>query len=381
MFWSAALQPPRLIPHNHEITSPMDLVTHGLASFAVARAFFPRSTKQASVYAVFGGIIADVDWLSRFAGPSAFLRWHATYTHSILGAILLSAIIPAALLAGLFWGGFGFELPKGTPLPQDSSAVRKLRLQTFQSALPVALAAPLCAALLHIAMDACQSEGVALFWPFSAKRIALDWLPSLDPWILIILIGAVALPELLHLVSSEIGAKAKKPRGQTGAAIGLLLLVVYVGVRATLHSNVLAMMQSRTFHGETPRRAAAFPETLSLLTWHGIVETERALDETTVDLAASGSFDSDSGLRVFKPEPSPALDAAGKTSAAARFLAVARFPKATVEKTETGFVVQLRDLRYTASGDTQHELAALIQLDLNGKVTSQELVWARDLPR
>ena len=360
----------------------VDLVTHGLASVAVARAFFPRAGKVAIFCAILSGIAADVDWVSVFGGPSAFLDWHSTSFHSIVAAILMPIVlvIVFAFLAHR-WGGI--LIPLGTlaadeSIPEDPAARRIFVSRRFFAYI---LGAPICAALLHIAMDACQSEGVALFWPFSAKRIALDWLPSLDPWILIILIGAVALPELLHLVSSEIGAKAKKPRGQTGAAIGLLLLVVYVGVRATLHSNVLAMMQSRTFHGETPRRAAAFPETLSLLTWHGIVETERALDETTVDLAASGSFDSDSGLRVFKPEPSPALDAAGKTSAAARFLAVARFPKATVEKTETGFVVQLRDLRYTASGDTQHELAALIQLDLNGKVTSQELVWARDLPR
>jgi hypothetical protein len=245
----------------------------------------------------------------------------------------------------------------------------------------LALYVSLCAALLHIAMDTSQSSGVMLFWPFSSRRFAADWLPSIDPWILTILVAAIALPELLHLVGSEIGAKAKKPRGKTGAIIGLALVLIYVGARATLHSNVLAIMKSRTFHGETPRRASAFPETLSLLTWHGVVETESALNEIDVNAGAPDTFDAESSQRLFKPEPSPALDAARNTLAAKRFLAAAQIPKASLEKTEAGYIVVLRDLRYAAAGETQHEIAALIQLDLSNNVTSQELVWARDLHR
>jgi hypothetical protein len=218
-----------------------------------------------------------------------------------------------------------------------------------------------------------------LLWPFSPRRFALDWLPSLDPWILSILIACIAVPELLHLVSSEIGAKSKKPRGQTGAIIGLALMLFYIDARANLHSDVTALMQSRTFHGETPRRVSAFPETLSLLTWHGIVETEGALNEIDVDAASADTFDADSSVRLFKPDPSPALDAARNAAAARQFLATAQIPKASLEKTEAGYIVVLRDLRYAAAGETQHEIAAVIELDPNNKVTSQELVWTRDL--
>ena len=191
----------------------------------------------------------------------------------------------------------------------------------------------------------------------------------------------IALPELFHLVGSEIGAKSKKPRGQTGAIIGLALVLLYVGARATLHSNVIALMESRTFHGETPRRASAFPESLSPLTWHGVVETETALNHLDVDAASPNTFDPDASFRLFKPEASPALDAARNTGTARRFLATAQIPKASLEKTETGYVVVLRDLQYAASGETQREIAAVIELDANNKVTSQELVWARDLRR
>jgi hypothetical protein len=351
----------------------VDIVTHGLASFAVARGFFPRASKLATVSAVLVGTIANIDWFSNYFGPSAYLTWHGTYTHSILAAILISAVSLAIFIAKIFKAGLGIETeaPKSNSVSIDVRSLRILILGAFLL--------PLCAALLHIAMDACQSNGVALFWPFSFGRFAGDWLPSLDPWILTILIACIALPELLRLVSSEIGAKSKKPRGQTGAIIGLALVLVYIGARATLHSNVLALMESRTFHGETPRRVSAFPESLSILTWHGIVETESALNEIDVDAASADAFDPDSSVKQFKPDPSPALDAARNLVAARRFLATAQIPKASLEKTETGYIVVLRDLRYAAAGETAHEIAAVIELDPSNKVTSQELVWARDL--
>ena len=351
----------------------MDIVTHGLASFAVARGFFPRASKLAIVSAVLAGTIANIDWFSSYFGPSAFLTWHGTYTHSILTAVLISAVSPAIFIAKIFKAGLGIETeaPKSNSVSIDVRSLRILILGTFLL--------PLCAALLHIVMDACQSNGIALFWPFSSRRFAANWLPGLDPWILTILIACIALPELLRLVSSEIGAKSKKPRGQTGALFGLALVLVYIGARATLHSNVLALMESRTFHGETPRRVNAFPESLSILTWHGIVETESALNEIDVDATSSDTFDADSSVRQFKPDPSPALDAARNTVVARRFLATAQIPKASIEKTEGGYVVVLRDLRYAAAGETTHGITAVIEMDPNNRVTSQELVWARDL--
>jgi membrane-bound metal-dependent hydrolase YbcI (DUF457 family) len=359
----------------------VDIVTHGLASFAVARGFFPRAGKAAIVSAVLAGTITDVDWLSSYVGPSAFLNFHRTYTHSILAAVLIPSIILAILLITFSLRGelaIAMILPKGQEAPSDPRAIVRLVSRSFLSLLIVA---PICAALLHIAMDACQSDGVALFWPFSSKRFAADWLPSLDPWILTILIACIAVPELLRLVSSEIGAKSKKPRGQTGALIGLALVLVYTGARAILHSNVLATMESRTFHGETPRRVSAFPETLSVFTWRGVVETESALDQIDVDATSANNFDPDTSMRLFKPEPSPTLDAARNTRVARQFLAAARIPKASVEKSEAGYTVVLRDLRYAAAGETQREVAAVIGLDLNNKVTSQELVWAQGLHR
>jgi len=348
----------------------VDIVTHGLASLAIARGFFPRAGKAAMTCTVLAGTIADVDWVSNYFGPSAYFAWHGTYAHSIFAVFVMLAAIPTVPVVRHFFH-------------HEREIVASPRIATGRMFWAAAVAASFCAALLHIAMDACQSGGFEIFWPFSSKRFAADWLPALDPWILTILILTIAVPELLRLVSSEIGAKEKKPRGQTGAIIGFVLIFAYVGVRATLHSNVLAMMNARTFHGETARRVSAFPEALSVLTWHGVAETESALNQMDVDVTAGSTFDPDTSTRVFKPQSSPVLDAARDTGTARRFLATAQIPKASVEKNETGYVVTLRDLAYAASGESQREVAARIELDLNNKVKSQELIWvssARELP-
>jgi hypothetical protein len=220
-----------------------------------------------------------------------------------------------------------------------------------------------------------------LFWPVSARGIAADWLPAIDPWITAILIASLALPELVRLVSDEIGAKSKAPRGRVGAMIGLVLIIVYVAARATLHTGVLATLDARSYHGEVARRSSAYAESLSLFTWHAIVETDRSLQELTVNAAPGGSSDPENGTTLFKPEPSPALDHAQSTAAAKRFLRVASFPKATVEKTAEGYSVQIRDLRCAVSGEIRYEVIAVIQTDSQGSVTQDELLWRRDYRR
>jgi len=159
----------------------------------------------------------------------------------------------------------------------------------------------------------------------------------------------------------------------------LALVFVYIAARGTLHSNAVGLLESRAFHGEAARRAVAYPEPLSLSTWHGIAETESALNQIDVHPVASNAFDADASLQIFKPQSSPALDVARNTAAAKSFLSIAQIPKASIEKTEAGYLVAIRDLQYAASGATTHEVAALIEVDFSNKVTSERLVWARDL--
>jgi membrane-bound metal-dependent hydrolase YbcI (DUF457 family) len=330
----------------------MDIGTHALASLALSRAILPRAPKILWACTIPAGIIADSDQFSSMVGPSAYLAWSRTYTHSLLASLIIAGIFVAAYRA---WSPF------------------ELRRRLTVRAVFVAV---LLTEWLHLAMDAAQWQGVELLWPFNPARIAADWLPSIDPWIVAILIAAIALPEFFHLVSAEIGAKDTRPRGFAGAIAGLVLVVLYVGLRAELHATAIAQLRNRVYVGENPRRVAAFAELTSLVSWRGIAETERALHQVTVNILTSRPASFDPGVNLFKPEASPLLQVAQATDSAKHFLRVARFPKATVVKTEAGTEVQIRDLRYAAADELKHEPMVMVEFDLLGRLQSEAITWA-----
>ena len=335
----------------------MDLGTHVFASIALTRAAFPRAPRSVLPVACAAGIIADVDALSSLFGPSAYLNWHRTYTHSLIAALLLAVLFAVV---------YRFVAPQ--------------QLQSRFS-VPAIFVLTLLAQCLHLLLDVCQPDGVLLFWPFSAAQIAQDWLTFVDPVILSVLVAGILLPVLFRLVSDEIGARDKKPRGKVGAIIALAVIFSFIGARAMFHANAVAALDSRTYQGELPRRAAAFPISTSPFRWNGIVETESALHEITVDVAQATSLNTNAAVTIHKPEPSPALNAARNDPIALAFLRVARFPKAAIEKTETGYRVELQDLRYAAAGSSRREITAVFELNSAGKIVQEELVWTRDLRR
>ncbi len=142
----------------------MDPLTHALASYTLRRAAFPRVARSTTIAMLLAGTVADLDLLSAYISPTAFLTSYRTYSHSVLVAMLISSLVTLS-----------FFLRKRVPTENPPPP------------LPIFLAA-LAAAVLHLLLDACQSTGVELLWPFSPRRFALDWLPPLDLWILGILL-------------------------------------------------------------------------------------------------------------------------------------------------------------------------------------------------
>src|SRR5712664_3813796 len=226
----------------------MDAFTHGLASYSITRAVFPRASRTTMMAAILAGSAADLDQLSEYAGPSAFLDWHRTATHSLLGTVLIVAVF-----------GIGFSITKRKA---NADSVRNVLLALFAA----------CA--LHVAMDLTQNESAQLLWPFRAQRYSADWVAHFDLWILLIFLAGALLPQLFALVTEEIGAKSKMPRGRIGAGLALLAVFIYIGARFILHGNAVAMMEARTYRGELPRRVAAFAASDSPFHWRGLVETE-----------------------------------------------------------------------------------------------------------
>ena len=327
----------------------MDPLTHGVASFALQRAFFPRAAWRSVVAIVGAGVIADVDWFTASLGPAQFLRWHRTATHSVSFVIIIAIAafffsLKTKNVAGDLWRGF--------------------------SGMAVAFAAA-----FHLALDVFQADSIALFWPFSQRRFALDLLANLDAWLLAILVAAVLLPELFRLVGEEIGARDKRPRGRNGAIIGFAFIALYIGYRAAVHGNAVAALEAHTIAGEMPRRAAAFPDSTSPLLWHGIVETESAIHLIALRSAGGGVTDATGMTTLHKPEPSSILSAAQNSPAAIAFVKFARFPKATVVKETEGYSVEIQDLKDQATEEKGRAIFADITLSKNEQVVSSELQW------
>ena len=330
----------------------MDPLTHSLASFALTRTFFPRVSRTILIGSIIAGTIADVDISSEWMGPSVFLAAHRTFTHSLFGALVIAATAAMTI---------GFLLRR--------NATQNISIKFY--ALPVFLCV-----FSHLLMDYCQGDGVALLWPFRVQRYSADWVAHIDLWILVLLLCGVLLPRLFGLVTTEIGAKAKGPKGQVGAAASLIILFLYIGARMMLHGNAIAELDSRTYRGETARRWAALPDSASPFRWHGIVETERALHDVRVDLGPGASFDADAGITTYKPEPSTGLDAARNTVTARKLLAVIRFPRANVEKTATGFRIEIRGFPYRNDSSAGLQVLAELETDANGVVRGEGILWA-----
>ena len=336
----------------------MEPVTHALTSLLLARAGQKHLPRFGTAMLIVSGIAADLDYFSYFGGASVFLRFHRAFLHSLLGSVVLACIV-----AGLF-----YLLDRNRPQNASASTPSQLR---FLPTLAVC-AVGVCA---HVLLDLASGVGVRLFSPFRQGWIAWDLTTNLDPWILVILVLGICLPELFRLISEEIGERKKGPRGQGAAVIAFLFLLLYLGTRADLRSRAIDMLNSREYHGTPPLAVGAFPAALSPFRWRGVISTDNTIQETELSLGTDSQFDPDRTITHYKPPTSGALDVAQNTETAKRFLAYARFPLAKLEPCETGYRVTVRDMGFASNDGSPDNIIAIVRLDPNLKIISQALLY------
>src|ERR1700686_985834 len=295
------------------------------------------------------GLAADVDWITRFGGASAFLRGHRTATHSLLGTVILIAAI-----AGGFWLA-GRKYPKGA-------------VGIFPALLICAVGAG-----CHLLLDLLNGYGLKLMWPFSTKWYAWDIADSVDAWIIFFLLAGLLLPELFRLVLEEIGSKPKKRGRQRGAMVGLSLVTVFVAGRAVAHARAVTLLDSREYRSQVPLEVAAFPRPSTPLVWSGVVETDNALVNVNVPLGPGSVFDPALGDVHLKPEESLALKNAVKSETAIEFLSYVRFPLASVEHEGDGYQIRLRDMRFATELPGRRGIVAVIHLNAQSLVIDERL--------
>jgi inner membrane protein len=222
----------------------------------------------------------------------------------------------------------------------------------------------------HLLLDFTNAYGVKLLAPFTDRWYAWDIMFIFDVPLLAVMLAAFGIAALLRLVSEEVGAR--KPDFRRAAIVALLALPAVWLVRDLSHHRAVTWLDSHLYAQEAPRRVGAFPTPFSPFRWVGVAETDAAYHVLEIRAGPFGGEPSASEPRVFyKPEPSPALQAAMRTRTGEIFLNFARFPWARVEETRDGYVVEMRDLRYFLPRLERRRFTAEIELDRELRPGSQ----------
>ncbi len=295
----------------------MDNLTHTLTGVMLSRAGLNRFVPRATLLLALAANAPDVDIVSWFGGPLAYLRYHRGWTHS-WPMVPVMALFPALVV---------FLLER-----------RRASLAGLWLVALVGVAS-------HPLLDWTNVYGIRMLLPFSPDWLRLDSVSVIDIWIWAILFLGLAAPFLSRLVSSEIGAKASPGRGW--AWVVLILLCGYESTRFVAHQRALATLDSRIYQGAAPRRLAVFPGGASPVRWRGLVETESSFLLYDLDLVSG--FDPAQARTFYKPEMSPAMNAAKRTEAFRVFL---NFSPYTLWRSEPdahspdSTLVQAFDLRF-----------------------------------
>ncbi len=337
----------------------MEILTHALVALILARAGQKLLPRYGAAMLVISGVAADLDFLSYFGGASAYLRFHRGVLHSVLGSVVL-----VCALTLVFWAVARRPAAKNSVV---NDAPLSFRAATAVCGVGV---------VVHLIFDLASGIGARLLWPFREKWSGWDLVSTLDPWILVVLVLGLALPEVLRLVSEEIGERRRGPRGRVAAIVGLSVLLIYIGARAGLHSRAVDELNSREYHGAPALASGAFPSAISPVAWRGVVSTENDIEVIEISLAPGAGFDPDRAERHYKPEDSAALEAAQNTAAAKRFIGYARFPLASLERGDEGYRCTLRDMRFAPGDRSADNIEVRVELTTDLRVMSEEFRYA-----
>src|SRR5213594_2982792 len=152
----------------------MENVSHTLAGFVLARGGLEKTTPLAATALVVGANLPDVDlaW-SSFKSALVYFHYHRGWTHSLPGAAVLTVLLWAVPLGVGRW----------VPARRSGSGART-------RPLPL-LAAAAIGVGSHLLMDAANSYGVRPLLPWSDRWMYGDLWVIVDPWLWLILGGAV----------------------------------------------------------------------------------------------------------------------------------------------------------------------------------------------
>lgn len=260
----------------------MDNLTHTLVGLMMSRCGLDRGEKGTAAMLMLAANAPDIDAYPFFTNTLDYLEIHRGYTHGLAFAPLV-ALLPLAIVAGI---------TKKRP--------------TFLAWISCILAV-----LSHLVLDWTNVYGIRMLLPFSDRWLRLDITNVVDPVIWLILLLALAIPSLLGLVSSTIGARETSGVKMAWAWIALLALLGYEGLRWNSHEKAVQGLNALLYMDQPAEAVYAFPDTFGTMQWRGVVEGDRFVYEMPVDF--SGNFSMRGAKLDYKIGHAPTVDAAKQT--------------------------------------------------------------------
>lgn len=260
----------------------MDNLTHTLVGLMLSRCGLDRGEKGTAAVMMLAANAPDIDAYPFFTDQLDYLEIHRGYTHALAFTPLV-ALLPL----GVVW---------------VFTKKRPSVYLWFTSILAI---------LSHLMLDWTNVYGIRMLLPFSEEWLRLDITNVVDPIIWLILIACSAIPGILSLVSSEIGAKKTMGPKRAWAWLAIVALLGYEGVRWNSHQSVILQLRSLLWMDQPADAVYAFPDSFGTLNWRAIVEGETFVYE--VPVAFNGEFQMRDAHVVYKIGHAPSVDAARTT--------------------------------------------------------------------
>jgi inner membrane protein len=371
----------------------MDNLTHSLVGLTAAKAGLEKLSPGATTLCVLAANAPDSDIVVlAFGDRWTFLHHHRGITHAVVGVISLAIILPLISYGvDRLWSRYRDQPPK--------TKLKGLMLASF------------IASATHPLLDWTNNYGIRFFLPWSQHWSYGDLVFIVDPYMWLILGGAVFLltarsmflkviwgvigtlttflvvasprsgglpyPTLIavswivtivaFIVLAFKGARERWGKKIAYVAIAFVLcywsFLAFAHLRAMVRGNEEAAKLARA-NGETVARLAAMPRLANPFRWDCVFETDRAMYRFDLGLLDAGAG---SAVRYEKPGPelNGVVDYVSQQRSAQIFLNFARFPvlKLADPGCATRTLVQLADLRYTEPGRSRGSFALELPID------------------
>ncbi len=348
----------------------MENICHTFTGAALAKAGLERLTPLAMPTLLIGANLPDIDAVSIFHGPVAYLRHHRGITHSVVGVFVLSLLLALTVFLYDRW----------------------VRRRWWKDREPARLIGLIVVAFIgvgsHVVLDYTNSYGIRPFLPWSDHRYFGDLVFIVDPWLWLIQGGAVFLltsPTRRRLIAwgglwgllaaivlgAEIALTLQHQEpmgfawlwflgvgllwyarwrgghrwGRKLAAGALMATLIYWSGLAVVHHVALKRVRTRSRAFAAATHQAALPRLATPIRWDGLFETSEAIYYTVVSVLSNPSMVAPM-KRYPKRLDEPIIRQALRTCAGATMIEFSRYLYADVEPEGSGYRVILRDARY-----------------------------------